>query len=75
MHIHAQRVVQRTALLHHKESRLHSKTGIKIILDVHFPFILSLHSVTEPSEKAKKITRFFTALTAESRRRLLPELK
>lgn len=59
MHIHAQRVVQRTALLHHEESRLHSKTRMKIILDVHFPFILSVHSVTEPSEKAKKDYKIF----------------
>jgi len=53
------RVVQRTALLRHEECRLHSKTGMEIILDMHFPFILSVQSVTEPLEKAEKDCKIF----------------
>lgn len=51
--------MQRTALLHHGERKLHKKTGMEIILDVHFPFILSVHSVTKPLEKAERDYEIF----------------
>lgn len=54
-----QRVMQRTAFLHHGESKLHKKTGMKIILDVHFPCILLVHSVTKPLEKAERDYEIF----------------
>lgn len=70
---HAHRVVECTALAPHKECQLRSKTGVKIILDVHFTFTLSLHSGTEPSEKAEK--DYKTVHSANCWRRLLPKLK
>lgn len=54
-----QRVMQRTAFLHHGESKLHKKTGMKIILDVRFPCILLVHSVTKPLEKAERDYEIF----------------